>query len=197
MDEIGFEAFTFKKLALHIDSTEASIYRYFESKNQLLLFLYGWYWSWMHYRVETATEHAVGTEEKLITALKILINRSVPSENYPFINEAKLRNIIEYEGIKSILTKRIDEFNNAGAFENYKKLVSMLVDWVLDIEPGYLHPNMLITTIIEGAHIQHFFAEHLPRLTNAVDLQAERISTDPVEHFFLSMLRNTLNLKKD
>jgi AcrR family transcriptional regulator len=197
MDEIGFESFTFKKLATHIDSTEASIYRYFESKNQLLLYLYAWYWAWMHYRVETATEHAEETEEKLITALKILINRSKPNENYPFINEAKLRKIIEYEGIKSILTKRIDEFNNAGAFENYKKLVSLLADWVLTIHPTYLHPNMLITTILEGAHIQHFFAEHLPRLTNTLELEEDKISTDPVEHFFLSMLRNTLNLKKD
>ena len=32
IDEIGFEAFTFKKLSIRIHSTEASIYRYFENK---------------------------------------------------------------------------------------------------------------------------------------------------------------------
>ena len=36
LDEIGFEAFTFKKLALALSSTEASIYRYFENKHRLL-----------------------------------------------------------------------------------------------------------------------------------------------------------------
>ena len=30
----GFEAFTFKKLAIKIETTESTIYRYFESKNQ-------------------------------------------------------------------------------------------------------------------------------------------------------------------
>ncbi len=37
IEEIGFENFTFRKLGQQIDSPEASIYRYFESKNQLLV----------------------------------------------------------------------------------------------------------------------------------------------------------------
>ncbi|MEM8909339.1 MAG: TetR family transcriptional regulator, partial [Bacteroidota bacterium] len=35
IDEIGFEAFNFKKLAQQMDSTEASVYRYFENKHHL------------------------------------------------------------------------------------------------------------------------------------------------------------------
>ena len=35
IDEIGFEAFTFKKLASRMSSTEASVYRYFENKHML------------------------------------------------------------------------------------------------------------------------------------------------------------------
>ncbi|NQY67845.1 MAG: TetR/AcrR family transcriptional regulator, partial [Flavobacteriales bacterium] len=49
IDEIGFEDFTFKKLAKEIGSTEASVYRYFESKHKLLLYIISWYWSWMEY----------------------------------------------------------------------------------------------------------------------------------------------------
>ena len=45
--ELGFEQFTFKKLATKISSTEASVYRYFESKNKVLLYLSNWYWSWL------------------------------------------------------------------------------------------------------------------------------------------------------
>ena len=34
LDEMGLECFTFKKLGAKIKSTEASIYRYFESKHK-------------------------------------------------------------------------------------------------------------------------------------------------------------------
>ena len=44
--KLGFENFTFKKLALDIDTTEASIYRYFENKHRLLTYLVSWYWSY-------------------------------------------------------------------------------------------------------------------------------------------------------
>ena len=36
MHEIGLEDFNFKKLSQKINSTESTIYRYFESKNQFL-----------------------------------------------------------------------------------------------------------------------------------------------------------------
>ena len=41
----GFEAYTFKKLAESIGTTEAGIYRYFENKHRLLIYLSVWYWS--------------------------------------------------------------------------------------------------------------------------------------------------------
>ena len=44
IDEIGFEQFTFKKLAIKINSTEASVYRYFDSKHTLLVYITLWYW---------------------------------------------------------------------------------------------------------------------------------------------------------
>ena len=43
--ELGFEGFTFKKLGQAIGSNESSIYRYFESKHKLLVYLVNWYWS--------------------------------------------------------------------------------------------------------------------------------------------------------
>ena len=43
--EIGFEAFTFKKLAAEIGTTEAGVYRYFENKHLLLIYIVDWYWS--------------------------------------------------------------------------------------------------------------------------------------------------------
>ena len=49
--ELGFEEFTFRKLGLRIASPEASVYRYFESKHKLLLYLASCYWTWMDYRI--------------------------------------------------------------------------------------------------------------------------------------------------
>jgi AcrR family transcriptional regulator len=49
--EIGFENFTFKKLGERIGSNESSIYRYFESKHKLLVYLSSWYWSWIEYKM--------------------------------------------------------------------------------------------------------------------------------------------------
>lgn len=47
IDDIGFESFTFKKLAARIGATAPSVYRYFESKHKLLLYLLAWYWNYM------------------------------------------------------------------------------------------------------------------------------------------------------
>ena len=47
IDELGFEAFTFGKLADKIQCTEASVYRYFENKHKLLIYHLTWYCTWM------------------------------------------------------------------------------------------------------------------------------------------------------
>ena len=52
IDEIGLDHFTFKKLAVTISSTEASIYRYFENKHNLFVYLLNWYWEWMIVRID-------------------------------------------------------------------------------------------------------------------------------------------------
>ena len=52
IDELGLESFNFKKLAQKINSTEASIYRYFDNKHTLLVYLTSWYWEWVHYLIE-------------------------------------------------------------------------------------------------------------------------------------------------
>ncbi len=56
-DEVGFDHFTFRKLADRIHSTEASIYRYFENKHYLFTYLVNWYWEWMRYQIEYNTNN--------------------------------------------------------------------------------------------------------------------------------------------
>lgn len=186
IDEIGFEAFTFKKLAIKINSTEASVYRYFENKHQLLLFLYAWYWNWMNYRLQQETYNIVSISEKLEIAVHLLVGKTEDDPQTPFINEEKLKRIIEQEGIKSILSKNVDGVNTEGAFEDYKQLVEKLAGWIHLLNPQFPYPNMLVSTIIEGAHLQHYFAEHLPRLTN------KNTTTDNVTGFFSFLLHSLI-----
>ena len=69
IDEIGFEEFTFKKLGDLIGSNESSIYRYFENKHKLLIYLCSWYWSWMEYRLVFTTNNLTDPLEKLKKAI--------------------------------------------------------------------------------------------------------------------------------
>lgn len=72
IDAIGFEHFTFKKLASEVNSTEPSIYRYFENKNRLLQYLGSWYWGWLEYRIDLATSGLRSGEERLRATIRVI-----------------------------------------------------------------------------------------------------------------------------
>lgn len=166
IDKNGFEKFTFRKLGEAIESPEASIYRYFKSKNQLLSYLVSWYWGWMEYQLVFATANIQSPEICLEKAIDLITLKSNKKEMVDGIEVNKLMNIIISESSKSYLTKEVDQANKEGAYLNYKQFVARMASIVIQINPEYKFPNMLISTIIEGAHLQFFFAEHLPRLTN-------------------------------
>ncbi|MBK9256205.1 MAG: helix-turn-helix transcriptional regulator [Saprospiraceae bacterium] len=164
IDDIGFEEFTFKKLAHHIGTTEATVYRYFENKHKLLLYLTSWYWSWIEYQLVMRNTNIPDPYIRLKNSIKIL---TAPKDlQYDHIDLQKLFNVICGESSKSYLNKNVDDLNKFGVFFNYKKIVSLISEIVLEINPGYRYPHMLVTTIIEGIHHQLYFAEHLPSLTD-------------------------------
>ncbi|MFT4756739.1 MAG: AcrR family transcriptional regulator, partial [Vicingaceae bacterium] len=87
--ELGFEQFTFKKLAVKIASTEASVYRYFESKNKVLLYLTNWYWSWLEYRLVFATTNVPSAYDQLTKAVYLLTEDITEDGNFEHIDEGK------------------------------------------------------------------------------------------------------------
>ena len=111
IDEIGFENFTFKKLGEQIGSNESSIYRYFESKHKLMLYLSSWYWAWMEYRLVFATNNINNPFEKLRIAITIVTEEVTDDSDTLHINEAILYKIIVSEFTKTLLTKEVDEEN--------------------------------------------------------------------------------------
>lgn len=169
IEEIGFEAFTFRKLAVEIGSTEASVYRYFESKHRLLIYLTCWYWRWLDYKLVLAITNIDSAEERLTRAMRVLVQVVEEDSDFSHINEAKLNSIIISESSKAYLNKHVDAENKEGFFLAFKELVQRVADIVLEINPNYPYPHMLVSTLVEGAHLQRFYAEHLPRLTDVVD----------------------------
>ncbi len=187
INEIGFEAFNFKKLGVVINSPESSIYRYFKSKHRLLVYLTSWYWTWTEYRLAFATTNIDSPKERLIKSIAILTKPVLIDNSFTFINEALLSKIIFSESIKAYHTKDVDEENKKGWFKAYKKVVKGVSDTVLEIVPDFKFPHMLISTIIEGAHQQHYFAEHLPALT---DIRKEE---DSIYEFYKQLTFNFLS----
>lgn len=166
IDELGFEAFTFKKLGKSIGSNESSIYRYFESKHMLLVYLLCWYWSWVEYKLVFATNNIQSKEEKLAAAINILTRKTDVDNSFSYINEIILNRIIIAESSKAYHTKDIDSENEKGYYSVYKRVVQRVSSMVTDINPDFEFPHMLISTVIEGAHQQRYFSKHLPSLTD-------------------------------
>lgn len=187
--EIGFEKFTFKKLGVEIGSPEASIYRYFKSKNQLLSYLISWYWGWMEYRLVFETTNISSPEVRFEKAISLITSNL--SENL-FIEGIQIKNLhqlIISESAKTYLIKDVDKANKEGAYYNYKQFVFRIAKIVKEINPNYKYPQMLLTTIIEGAHLQVFFAEHLPGLTN------KQKSTNYITSFYTTLALNSIKTK--
>ena len=166
--EMGFEDFTFRKLGKSIASNEASIYRYFESKHKLLLYLTSWYWGWMEYKLVFALANIQLPEEKIKRAITLLAEQVQEDGSFSHINEVKLNHIVICESSKAYLTKDVDQQNKDGVFKVYKQLVARVSDVILEINPKYPYPHMLVSTVIEGIHHQRYFAKHMPRLTDSV-----------------------------
>jgi len=166
--EIGFEAFTFKKLGVLLNSPESSIYRYFCNKHVLLVYLTSWYWLWIEYRLVFATTNIDSAKERLTRAIDIL-TEPIPMDNsISHINEILLSEIIISESIKAYHTKNVDSDNKLGYFKSYKSVVQRVSNIILEIVPDFQFPHMLVSTVIEGTHQQKFFADHLPSLTDTI-----------------------------
>lgn len=166
IDTLGFESFTFKKLGVEIGSNESSIYRYFESKHALLVYLINWYWSWIEYKLVFATLNVPSAHDRLTNAIELLTKKVDEDNSFSYINEIILNRIIISEASKAYHTKDIDKENEKGYYKTYKQVVKRVSDFILEINPTYEFPHMLVSTVIEGAHQQRYFSKHLPSLTD-------------------------------
>jgi AcrR family transcriptional regulator len=162
----GFEAFTFKKLAEEINSTEASVYRYFENKHRLLIYIVAWYWSWLEFQISYETNNITDPTIKLMKIIKLLASTVEDDDTTIYINESLLHQIVISEGSKVYLTNHVGEDNKHHFFKPYKQLCATIGAVISEYNSAYKYPKSLATTIIEMAHFQNYFMVNLPLLTD-------------------------------
>jgi len=185
--DMGFESFTFRKLGIKIGSNESSIYRYFENKHKLLIYLTSWYWGWLEYQLVFATNSMAKAREKLEKAIVIVTKTTVKDSAFSHINEVLLNKIVINEYSKSYLTKEVDTENKDGYFVIYKRLVNRISEMIHEVDPSYGYPSSLASTILEGSLHQHFLKDHFRSLTDCHE-------SDDSTKYFLQLVFSSLKV---
>jgi AcrR family transcriptional regulator len=166
MEKLGFERFTFKKLALEMGSNETSLYRYFENKHALLLYLVVWYWNWVSYLIDYNTRNITDPNRKLDIIIDNFVDATKENPSVDFVNEKILHRLIIAESSKSYHTKNIDEEYKQGFYKSYRSLIQKVAEVILEIHPDFPYPHSFANNLFNMANNEIFLAEHLPRLSD-------------------------------
>ena len=185
IDEIGFDSFTFKKLGVVIGSNESSIYRYFENKHKLLIYLSSWYWAWIEYRLVFAISNIDDAQLRLKKAIQVVTQIVEDDLTTTHVNESVLNRIIILEFTKTLHTKEVDDENKEGFFLIYKSVINRIVAIVNEVSPEYKFAKSLVSSIVEGNLHQNFLKQHLKTITNCNEQIAPSI-------FYLDMIERIL-----
>jgi hypothetical protein len=188
--DTGFEAFTFKKLAESIGTTEAGVYRYFENKHKLLVYIISWYWRWLDFQIGYQTKNLTNPVSKLKKVITILATTVEDDLMTGHVDESILHQILISEGSKAFLTKQVNQDNKQEYFKPYKDLCNTVGEIILECNPKYKYPHSLSSTIIEMAHLQNFFMNHLPLLTDFSKSKNESEIINYLEDLVFNTIRN-------
>jgi AcrR family transcriptional regulator len=187
--DLGFEHFTFKKLAIKMSTTEASIYRYFENKHRLLLYVLNWYWSYMEFLVDFTLQNIQNPNEKLAKIIELFTQSLPESVGKLDYNKFLLNQIVLSESSKVYLIKEVQEINTHQVFKPYKDLCNKISEVILNINPTYKYSRSLSSTLIETAHSQQYFSKNLPRLTDVADQKDESFVFNFLYQFVFAALK--------
>lgn len=165
---LGYEHFTFKKLAEAVGTTEASIYRYFENKHRLLLYILNWYWSYLQFLVMFQLSGIKDAKARLKSIIQLLTRELPESSGRLEYNKKFLNQIVITESSKVYLVKEVNEINKNEVFKPYKELCAAIAEAIKQYNPKYKYPKSLSSTLIETAHHQQYFSVFLPNLTDVM-----------------------------
>jgi hypothetical protein len=98
-------------------------------------------------------------------------------ESTPQIDEEALYRVVVAESSKAYLHAGVDAENREGMFRSYKRLCRTVADLIREVNPDYPWPVALVSTVVESSHLQKYFAEHLPSLTEVTRGDADGSTT--------------------
>lgn len=165
IDQHGFDKITFKKIAEDMQSTEATIYRYFQNKFRLLQYLIDWYWTSVNFQIDFHLNNVNDPQERLKICLQILAGTR-KAVNVSHIDAKALHRIVISELDKTYLTRSIDDDYKEGLLDPFKDTCKTISNIVKEINPKYPFPHSLISTAITAASHQIYFSRHLPLLSD-------------------------------
>lgn len=162
---VGFEQITFRKVARSISSTEASVYRYFENKTQLLAYLLSWYLNWLEYRIDQNRERSDNPVEQLMDAIRIITSQIEDDPQFGHISESKLMEIMIHEGNKVLFGRIKDQKKYYGVLLSFHSLLERFEQMILAVNPQYRSPKNLSNMILLTANNLQFFRYHVSPYT--------------------------------
>lgn len=160
----GLESFTMKKLATELGSPESTVYRYFQNKNQLMLYLSSWYWSLLEWKIAFATANLTDARQSLDKALEVL-SGSTEEVQTLIVHEQLLHKIVIRESFKSLHICAPNGGSCERFFGAYLNLTQRIAELISDVQPSFATPKALAVTLLETAHYQQFLCHFIPVLT--------------------------------
>lgn len=190
LSEVGFHCFNFKLLAKYMSSTEASIYRYFENKHMLLVYLCAWYWDYLNYLIEIDTRNVADPKQKLEIAIRTIVNGSTAQSPTDFIDQSKLHAVIVEHFFKAMFHKTISAEDKENLFANYRNLNANITSIVRDYNPEFKYPSSMASTIVKMSIDHSYYADQicsLTEITNCIDTKKDQME-EMINYFVWKLL---------
>jgi AcrR family transcriptional regulator len=192
IDEIGMERFTFKKLANTLQTTESSVYRYFENKHMLLLYMSTWYWSWLETYMVFRTANLTDPKDKLRIMISILCKDDWENKVMNSMNLNLLKRIVVSESPKAYMAKQTGNLPLDEIFRGFEQLCLRFEELFRVINPEFRHTRRLSSTMIEGVLQQTFYVTYLTSFSSIEENQKD----DSISLFFYDMSMAMLMTEK-
>jgi AcrR family transcriptional regulator len=186
IDELGLEAFTFGKLAQALGTAESSVYRYFDNKHKLLVYLVSWYWSWREYKLAFDTANIPDGSVRLEKGIRSILEPITEKGSFEHVDLRALYRIAVCESSKAFMTKEVDGEHKEGSFGSYKRLCDRLRQLIIDVRHDHPYPGLLSSLVMDGSTTQRFFAEHIPSIL-------DKNTRSRLSDHFVSIIFATLN----
>lgn len=191
MAEKGYQCFNFKSLAKEMQSTEASVYRYFENKYMLLMYLTSWYWKYLDMQIMLNTRNIEDPFRKLELLVKTVVEGINQHYELDFVDLEKLHSIIVEQSPKVTHSKKVEECEKAGMFANFKTLNDNISNIILECDPDFRYPAALATNVLKMSFDHKYYAQHICSITeisNCRETSLQQIE-DMIMYFLLRLLK--------